>query len=83
MKAYNTLKLWLKKDMVNVPDWMAKNKNFLKDLARATSPILYERLLEKYGLNYVITAPQVRKLLQKEKTMMSTILLVSSAGKKL
>ena len=80
METYNILKRWLDKDMVNVPDWMVNNLYFRKDLAGATSPRLYEKVLEKYGLNFVITAPQVRKLLKKDNTNISTVLLVTSAG---
>ena len=83
MEAYRTLQSWLDKDMINVPDWMANNKEFLKDLAGATSPRLYEKFLEKFGLNYIVTAPQARKLLLKEKTHISTVLLVTSAGNNL
>ena len=78
--AYNTLKKWLDKDMVNVPAWMELNDNFRKELTGATSPRLYERVLEKFGLNFVLTAPQAKKLLLKEKASTSTILLVTSAG---
>ena len=80
MDAYKTLQIWLDKDMVNVPDWMLHNLEFRKELAGATSPKLYERLLEKFGLNFIVTAPQARKLLLKEKTHISTVLLVTSAG---
>ena len=80
MDAYKTLQIWLDKDMVNVPDWMLYNLEFRKELAGATSPKLYERLLEKFGLNFIVTAPQARKLLLKEKTHISTVLLVTSAG---
>jgi hypothetical protein len=80
MEAYNTLKRWLDKDMINVPTWMENDESFRKDLAGATSPRLYEKVLEKFGLNFVVTAPQARKLLLKDKTHMGTILLVTSAG---
>ena len=66
--------------MVNVPSWMELNDNFRKELTGATSPRLYERVLEKFGLNFVLTAPQAKKLLLKEKASTSTILLVTSAG---
>jgi hypothetical protein len=80
MQAYNTLKIWIEKDLSNVPEWLENNVQFRKELALAISPTLYEKLLEKFGLNYVITAPQVRKLLKKENTNISTVLLVTSAG---
>ena len=83
MKAYNILKIWINKDLANVPEWMAENVQFRKELAIATSPKLYEQLLERFGMNFVITAPQVRKLLQKDNTNISTVLLVTSAGKTL
>lgn len=80
MEAYRMLQKWLDKDMINVPEWMENNHEFRKELAGATSPRLYEKLLEKFGLNYIVTAPQARKLLLKEKTHISTVLLVTSAG---
>lgn len=72
---------WVEKDMVNVPEWMVQNREFKRELAKATSPKLYEKILERYGINYILTAPQARNLLLKDKLSGSTILLVTSAGK--
>ena len=81
MRAYNTLKEWMKKDIVNVPERIFQNKLFVEELAKATSPKAYEKLMEKFGINFILTAPQARKILMKEKTNISTILLVTSAGR--
>ena len=80
-EAHDILKKWMDKDIVNVPNWMSENSRFKKELAGAISPKLYERMLENFGLNFVVTAPQARKLLLKENVHMSTVLLVTSAGK--
>jgi hypothetical protein len=57
---------WVEKDMVNVPEWMVQNREFKRELAKATSPKLYEKILERYGINYILTAPQARNLLLKD-----------------
>ena len=81
LEAFDILKKWMDKDIINVPSWMSNNSEFKKELAGAISPRLYERMLENFGINFVVTAPQAKKLLLQENTHMSTILLVTSAGK--
>jgi hypothetical protein len=70
---------WVEQDMVNVPTWMSEDKTFTKELAKVISPRLYEKFLERFGINYIITVPQAKNLLLKDKVNGSTIMLVTAA----
>ena len=80
-KAFDMLSKWVERDISNVPDWMMSNKNFTNELGDCSNIQLYESLLERHGINYVVTVSQTVKILKNENYAKNRIELVANTGK--
>lgn len=79
-KAFDMLSKWVVKDISHVPKWMMKNSKFINELGDCSSITHYEKLLEKYGTNYVVTVSQTIKILTQEKCTKNRIEMVANTG---
>jgi hypothetical protein len=80
-KAFNMLQKWVEKDSSHVPKWMMSNRKFKIELGECSSIDQYEKLLEKYGTNFVVTVSQTIRILTQEKCSQNQIQMVSNTGK--
>ena len=74
------MKNWVEKGIRQVPDWLMTKYRFKKDLTRLLSAANYERVIEKYGINYIISPPQVAVLLASSNADEATIKFVTHLG---
>ena len=79
-KAFNMLQKWVENDASHVPKWMMSNRNFKIELGECSSIDQYEKLLEKYGTNFVVTVSQTIKILTEEKCNKNQIKMVANTG---
>ena len=75
------LQKWVEKDSSHVPKWMMSNRKFKIELGECSSIDQYEKLLEKYGTNFVVTVSQTIRILTQEKCSQNQIQMVSNTGK--
>jgi hypothetical protein len=77
------MKKWIEKGSPQLPEWLETKYRFKKELTRVDSPASYERMVVKWGINYIISPPQVAKLLATIEVEDSIIERVTFLGKKL